>query len=70
MRFDREVALVTGGGSGLGAATARALSNAGVKVGILDRNAGGALTVADEIGGVGIAADVTSVDDYPDGVSS
>lgn len=63
MRLDGQVALVTGGGNGLGAATARALSRAGAKVGVLDRNADAARTIAGEIGGVGVAADVTDIDD-------
>ena len=58
-----QVALVTGGGSGLGAATARALSRAGARIGVLDRNRAAAQAIADEIGGIGIAADVSSVDD-------
>ena len=53
-------ALVTGGGSGLGRATARRLAALGAKVAILDVNADAARSVAAEIGGVGIACDVTS----------
>ena len=53
-------ALVTGGGSGLGAATARALAAGGAKVAVLDRNADAAHAVAAEIGGLGLACDVTS----------
>lgn len=52
-------AIVTGGASGLGAATARALAARGAKVTILDRNGDGAREVAHEIGGLGIACDVT-----------
>lgn len=50
--------LVTGGGSGLGAATAAALAAAGGRVGVLDLNAEAAEAVAGRIGGVGIACDV------------
>jgi NAD(P)-dependent dehydrogenase (short-subunit alcohol dehydrogenase family) len=52
------VALVTGGGRGLGAATARALSAAGARVAVLDRDAGPAEALAAEIGGLALAADV------------
>jgi NAD(P)-dependent dehydrogenase (short-subunit alcohol dehydrogenase family) len=56
-------AIVTGGASGLGAATARALAARGARVTLLDRNAEGAREVAHEIGGLGIACDVTSEGD-------
>lgn len=52
-------AIVTGGGSGLGAETARYLAKAGAKVAIFDVNMTGAKTVADEIGGVAIECDVS-----------
>jgi NAD(P)-dependent dehydrogenase (short-subunit alcohol dehydrogenase family) len=51
-------ALVTGAGSGLGAATARRLAQAGAKVAVLDINLDGAKSVAAEIGGVAVACDV------------
>jgi NAD(P)-dependent dehydrogenase (short-subunit alcohol dehydrogenase family) len=57
-----KAALVTGGASGLGAATARELARRGAKVAVLDRNAEGAATIADEIGGIGIGCDITSTD--------
>jgi NAD(P)-dependent dehydrogenase (short-subunit alcohol dehydrogenase family) len=52
-------AVVTGGGSGLGAATARALARRAAKVAVLDINLDGAQTVAKEIGGLAFACDVT-----------
>jgi NAD(P)-dependent dehydrogenase (short-subunit alcohol dehydrogenase family) len=52
-------ALVTGGGSGLGAAVARALSKRGAKVAVVDRNAAAAEAVAADIGGLAAACDVT-----------
>lgn len=57
-----KAALVTGGASGLGAATARELARRGAKVAVLDRNAEGAAAIADEIGGIGIGCDITSSD--------
>ncbi len=51
-------AIVTGGASGLGAATARRLAAEGAKVALFDLNDGTA--VADEIGGTWHKADVTS----------
>ncbi|HMD45759.1 MAG TPA: SDR family NAD(P)-dependent oxidoreductase [Acidimicrobiales bacterium] len=56
-------AVVTGGASGLGAATARALSAEGVRVTVFDRNAEGAKSVADEVGGNDVAGDVTDPED-------
>lgn len=53
-------ALITGGGSGLGEATARALAADGAKVTILDRNLAAAEAVAAEIGGLALACDVAS----------
>ena len=53
-------AIVTGGGSGLGAGTARHLAAAGAKVCVLDINADGAAAVAGEVGGLGLACDVAS----------
>lgn len=53
-------AVVTGGASGLGEATARALAAKGAKVAIFDLNATLGEAVAAEIGGVFCAVDVTS----------
>ena len=53
-------AIVTGGASGLGAGTARALAAAGAKVAIFDMNMDAANQVAAEIGGMAIECDVSS----------
>src|SRR5262245_3523329 len=58
MKLGGHAALVTGGASGLGAATARTLAKAGAKVAVLDVNAEAAAAVAKEVGGVAIACDV------------
>ena len=52
-------ALVTGGGSGLGAATAAHLAALGAKVAVADINQAAAEAVAAKIGGIGIACDVS-----------
>jgi NAD(P)-dependent dehydrogenase (short-subunit alcohol dehydrogenase family) len=58
MQLKDHAAIVTGGASGLGAATARALAKAGAKVAVFDVNEAGAREVAAEIGGVAVVCDV------------
>ncbi len=58
MQVKGHAALITGGGSGLGAATARALAAAGAKVAILDVNMDNAQKVAKETGGIAVKCDV------------
>jgi NAD(P)-dependent dehydrogenase (short-subunit alcohol dehydrogenase family) len=60
MHIQGQAALVTGGGSGLGEATARELARLGAKVAILDVNLAQAEKVAAEINGMAIQCDVTS----------
>jgi NAD(P)-dependent dehydrogenase (short-subunit alcohol dehydrogenase family) len=60
-------AVVTGGASGLGEATARALAKAGVKVAIFDMQNDKGETVATEIGGVFCEVNVTSDDSVAQG---
>lgn len=59
MQIQGQSALVTGGASGLGEATARALARLGARVAVLDRNAEQAARVATDIGGVACACDIT-----------
>lgn len=59
MKIQGTAAIVTGGGSGLGEATARELARLGAKVAVLDVNLANAQKVATEIGGVACQADVT-----------
>ncbi len=69
MNIHGQTAIVTGGGSGLGAATARALAEKGAKVAIFDINLEAAQTVAGEIGGLALACNVSSADDAQEAVS-
>jgi NAD(P)-dependent dehydrogenase (short-subunit alcohol dehydrogenase family) len=62
MDVHNHAAIVTGGASGLGAASARALASRGAHVAVLDRNIDGARAVAEEIGGIAAACDVTDED--------
>jgi NAD(P)-dependent dehydrogenase (short-subunit alcohol dehydrogenase family) len=55
-------ALVSGGASGLGRATAKALAEAGAKVALLDIDRAAAETAAKEFDGLGLACDVTKAD--------
>lgn len=55
-------AIVTGGASGLGAATAQALAAAGAKVACLDLDGDGAGAVAAQFGGLGLQCDVADAD--------
>lgn len=62
MHIQGQAALVTGGASGLGEATARELARLGAKVAVLDRNQALADKVAAEIGGIACACDITDTD--------
>jgi len=59
MRFNDRVALVTGGGRGIGAATARLLAAEGARVAVSDLDEAPAREVADPIGGLAIGCDVS-----------
>lgn len=59
MLIQGQSALVTGGGSGLGEATARELARLGAKVAVLDVNLEAAQKVAADIGGVACRCDIT-----------
>ena len=53
------VAVITGGASGIGAATAKAFASQGAAVVVVDVNADAAMEVAKPLGGYGIGCDVT-----------
>ena len=60
----RQVAVVTGGGSGIGAATAKAFAKQGAEVAVLDRDEEAAKRIAKQIGGaaLAVACDVTNAE--------
>ena len=60
MQIQGQAALVTGGGSGLGEATARELARLGARVAVLDVNIANAERVAADIGGVACDCDITN----------
>lgn len=59
---DGNVAIVTGAGSGMGAACARALADSGFEVVVMSKSEN-AMDVADEVGGIGVVGSVTEPDD-------
>jgi NAD(P)-dependent dehydrogenase (short-subunit alcohol dehydrogenase family) len=60
MHIQGQAALVTGGASGLGEATARELARLGAKVAVLDVNWPAGEKVAADIGGIAVPCDITS----------
>ncbi|MDQ7249258.1 SDR family NAD(P)-dependent oxidoreductase [Dongia sedimenti] len=62
MQINGMAAVVTGGGSGMGADVARHLTALGAKVAVLDVNTAGVESVAQEIGGIACTCDISKAD--------
>jgi NAD(P)-dependent dehydrogenase (short-subunit alcohol dehydrogenase family) len=58
MNLENRVCVVTGGGSGIGAAGVRSFAQAGARVVVADRNGDAAAAVAAETGGMAVTVDV------------
>jgi NAD(P)-dependent dehydrogenase (short-subunit alcohol dehydrogenase family) len=58
MQFESKVTIITGGASGIGAASARNFAARGARVAVADLDHKGALKVANEIGGIAVGCDV------------
>ncbi|HWJ41018.1 MAG TPA: SDR family NAD(P)-dependent oxidoreductase, partial [Candidatus Limnocylindrales bacterium] len=71
MNLKNSVALVTGGGSGLGEATVREFASAGAKVAILDLPSSPGAKVAESLGAnaLFVEADVASADQAADAIA-
>lgn len=69
MQLKDVAVFITGGGSGLGAATARAMAAKGAKVAVFDRSQENAEKVAAEIKGIAVVGDVTSEADVQAGLA-
>ena len=69
MQLKDVAVFITGGGSGLGAATARAMAAKGAKVTVFDRSQENAEKVAAEIKGLAAIGDVTSESDVQAGLA-
>ena len=59
----RQVVVITGGASGIGAAAAKAFAREGAEVAVLDRDELGARKVAGAVKGLGLRCDVTKPDE-------
>src|SRR5436190_5076601 len=70
MRLEGRTALVTGGASGIGAATARRLAAEGARVAVADVNVDGARVIAAEIDGLAVGIDVLDAGSVRAGVAA
>src|SRR3954468_8984232 len=70
MQLKDVAVLITGGGSGLGAATARAMPAKGAKIGVIDQSKENAEKVAAEVKGLALHADGTSEEHVKAGIAN
>lgn len=59
MSFEGRTVVITGGASGMGAASTRAFAEKGARIAVIDRNAEGARAIAEAMGGLALAGDVS-----------
>ncbi|MGO9606017.1 MAG: 3-hydroxyacyl-CoA dehydrogenase [Candidatus Binataceae bacterium] len=69
MNLNNTIALITGGGSGLGEATARESASAGAKIAVLDLPSSPGQKVADSLDGIFVVADVVSDKEVADAIA-
>src|SRR6476659_10190928 len=69
MRLEGRIALVTGGASGIGAATVRRLAAEGARVAVADIDLDGARVVAGEVDGLALQLDVADASSAAAGVA-
>src|ERR1700722_3311958 len=67
--LDHKLALVTGGGSGIGAATCRRMAQEGATVAVVDRDEASARAVAKDVGGPAFVCDVSDHSQVADAVA-
>jgi 2-dehydro-3-deoxy-L-rhamnonate dehydrogenase (NAD+) len=65
-----QVALVTGGGRGIGAGIARRLHSAGARIAVFDRDESSATAIASELAGIALAGDVCSPEQVTEAVEA
>lgn len=68
MEIKNQIAVITGGGSGMGAATAKYLASKGAKVAILDREEDKANNIAAEVNGLVVKCDVVNETDVAEAI--